>query len=280
MARLSDKLAQHAQKPAAIPGLDLTTRRDVLTELRLEQVQPDPAQPRKDLGDLTELAASIRELGVVQPIIVSVAGMDRYLILAGERRFSASKLAGREKIPAIVRTVEEHERLQLQIIENLHRKDLTPFEEAQAYQALAEQFSLTQEAIAKRLGRSQESVSETLRLLSLPSEVRNSFDEVNQESKGRITKSLLLEIVRRPEAEQSALWERARRGDLTVKKIREVRKSAVGKGISTTRAMTFRYPIHLEKVTVTVHFEDRAKADIMDVIEALQAALNAEKERI
>ena len=110
MARLSEKLALHAQRPVAPAGLDLTTRRDILTELRLEQIEPDSEQPRKELGDLSELSASIRELGVVQPIIVSVVGDDRYRILAGERRFSASRLAGLEKIPAIVRTVEEHDR--------------------------------------------------------------------------------------------------------------------------------------------------------------------------
>lgn len=279
MARLSEKLALHAQKPAAPAGLDLTTRRDVLTELRLDQIEPDPEQPRKDLGDLSELSASIRELGVVQPIIVSVVGEDRYRILAGERRFSASRLAGLEKIPAIVRTVEEHDRLQLQIIENLHRKDLTPFEEARAYQALADQFGLTQDAIAKRLGRSQESVSETLRLLSLPSEVRNSFEEANQESQGRISKSLLLEIARRPETEQAVLWEQARKGDLTVKKVRAARKVA-GEEAPTARTMTFRYPIQLEGVTVTVHFESRVKASQGDIIAALELALAAEKDRL
>ena len=279
MARLSEKLALHAQRAVAPTGLDLTTRRDVLTELRLKQIEPDPEQPRKELGDLSELSASIRELGVVQPIIVSVVGEDRYRILAGERRFSASRLAGLEKIPAIVRTVEEHDRLQLQIIENLHRKDLTPFEEARAYQALADQFGLTQEAIAKRLGRSQESVSETLRLLSLPSEVRDSFEEANQESKGRISKSLLLEIARRPEAEQAVLWEQARKGELTVKKARAARKVA-GEGTSPARTMTFRYPIHLERVTVMVHFESRAKASQEDIVEALELALAAEKDRL
>jgi ParB/RepB/Spo0J family partition protein len=280
MARLSDKLAQHAQKPAAPSGLQLVSERTVLTELLLTQIEPDPEQPRKDLGDLTELAASIRQMGVVQPIIVTVAGFDRYRVLAGERRFQAARLAGLLKVPAIVRTVEEQERLQLQIIENLHRKDLTPFEEALAYRALSDQFRLTQEDIAKRLGRSQESVNETIRLLALPEIVQTQYLDANRVTGGKITRSLLLEIVRRPEREQLALWDMARRGELTVKKARSVR-TRVGKGTVAPAAaqMFFRYPIHLEGVTITVEFE-AARATIADVVVALEAALVTERARL
>ena len=107
MARLSDKFSQHAQKigGAGASGPQIAAERDILAELPLSQIEPDPDQPRQDLGDLTELAASIRELGVVQPILVSVAGFERYRVLAGERRFSAAKLAGLAKVPAIVRSV-------------------------------------------------------------------------------------------------------------------------------------------------------------------------------
>lgn len=279
MARLSDKFSQHAQKLGTPNALQITQERDILTALPLTQIEPDPGQPRRDLGDLTELAASIRELGVVQPIIVSVAGFERYRILAGERRFSAAGIAGLATIPAIVRSVEDHERLQLQIIENLHRKDLTPFEEARAYQALADQFGLKQEEIARRLGRSQESVSEILRLLDLPPAIQENYEDANREAKGRITRSLLVEIARRPEQEREALWDQARRGELTVKKARAARLSR-GRGTPLTpREMSFRYPIHLDGVTVTVHFE-QARATREDIIEALERALDSEKARV
>lgn len=280
MARLSDKLAQHAIKPVAPNSLELVSERSVLTELLLTQIEPDPEQPRKDLGDLSELAASIRQMGVVQPIIVTVAGFDRYRVLAGERRFQAAKLAGLLKVPAIVRTVEEQERLQLQIIENLHRKDLTPFEEARAYRTLYDQFRLKQEDIAKQLGRSQESVNETMRLLDLPQTIQEEYREANQATGGKITRSLLLEIARRPVGEQTVLWDQARRGELTVKKARAVRSTAQrGKLAPPTPEMFFRYPIHLDGVKVTVEFE-KARGTITDVVEALEAALAGERARL
>lgn len=275
MARLSAKLAQHATGPNAPAALDLTLRRDVLTELALSQIEPDPDQPRKDLGDLSELAASIREMGVVQPIIVSIVGMERYRILAGERRFGAARLAGLERIPAIVRTVEEHDRLQLQILENLHRKDLTPFEEARAYQALADQFNLTQEIIARRLGRSQESVSETLRLLTLPTSIQEGFAQAQDSARGRISKSLLLEIARQPEGERGPLWERARRGELTVKSVRAERKSpARPRPEPLASPAPQRHVIRLDGVVVTLEFADGAPSP-KEIRAALKAALSS-----
>ena len=290
MARLSDKLARHAasEQGSATEGkmlpdgnetkdIGLNAPRDVLTELSLARIETDPDQPRKDLGDLSGLAASIREHGVIQPIIVTVAGYDRYRLLAGERRFSAAKLAGLTTVPVIVRSVEEQERLQLQIIENLHRKDLTPFEEAHAYESLLTQFSLKQEDIARRLGRSQETVSETLRLLDLPTEIQRDYTDANQATGGRITRSLLLEIARRPVGEQPTLWKQAREGELTVKKARAYRTSDKQMP-QTVRAERYRYPIHLEGATVTVEFA-KFRASGEEIVAALEAALASERNR-
>lgn len=267
MARLKNKLAQHALAPASQKDFSLGTERDILTRLPLARIEPDPNQPRRDLGDLDGLAASIREIGVVQPIIVSVvpdAAEERYRVLAGERRYHASVAAGKTHIPAIVRTVEDHLRLQLQIIENLHRKDLSPFEEARAYQALMDQFRETQEEVAKRVGKSQESVSETLRLLTLSEEIQTTYREANEDAGGKITRSLLVEIARRPEEEQETLWDQARRGMLTVQKARSLRR----------RSPTARHVIRLDGVTVTIEFETPPDSP-EDIRTALQNALQS-----
>ena len=159
----------------------------------MTQIEPDPDQPRRNLGDLSELAASIQELGVVQPIIVSVIAYERYRILAGERRYSAAKLAGLIRIPAIVRSVSEHRRLELQLVENLHRKDLDPFEEASSYQRLLDEFNLSHDELGRRLGKSQVSITESLRLLELPEAIRAEANQGGGEGR-KVSKSLLLEI--------------------------------------------------------------------------------------
>ena len=146
-----------------------------LKEILLEEIVPDPEQPRKtiDRENLQALAGNIKEHGVLQPIVVvenSSAGGDstRYIIVAGERRWRASKLAGLEKIPAIVRTLDAQNRLELSIIENAQREDLSAIELATAYAKLKSQFNLSDAEIAERVGKSVASVRNTLRLLNLP----------------------------------------------------------------------------------------------------------------
>ena len=245
MARLNERFAQQAKlldeaktpdqngnvsgsaeilrAPAGVAG---GGARPILTELPLTQITPDPNQPRRDLGDLSGLTDSITEMGVVQPIIVTVTGYEAYRIVAGERRYTAARAAGLTTIPAIVRSVEEQERLALQLIENLHRKDLNPFEEAHSYQRLMDEFNFTQKDIAKRLGKTQGSVSEVVRLLDLPPIIQNEYGQSFTESGGRITKSLLLEIARVPAKEQTPLWEAAKRGELTVKQVRAEKQTS------------------------------------------------------
>ncbi len=141
-----------------------------LRQIKLDQIQIDPSQPRKDFSPeaLEELAASIREHGVVQPIIVTPYS-GGYQIVAGERRYRASKMAGLDKIPALVRTLTDQHKLELSLIENLHRKDLNPMEIATAYHKLRIQFNLTVEQIAKRVGNTSKAmVANRLRLLGLP----------------------------------------------------------------------------------------------------------------
>lgn len=144
-----------------------------LKKLKLEDVIPDDNQPRRDFDKdaLSALANSIKEHGVLQPIVVTKEN-NKYKIVAGERRWRASKIAGLDKIPAIVRTLDSQNRLELSIIENAQREDLNAIELATAYAKLKNQFNMTPEDIAKKVGKSEASIQGTLRLLNLPDEVK------------------------------------------------------------------------------------------------------------
>lgn len=151
-----------------------------ITLIPTEQIIPNPQQPRSQIDDetLQELAASIVEHGIIQPLIVSIdPQQNSYVLIAGERRWRAAQLAGLSMVPVIERTVTEQGQLELALIENLQRTDLSPLEMAEAYRHLSEDFSLTHEQIAERVGKSRASVSNTLRLLNLPDQVRKSLAE-------------------------------------------------------------------------------------------------------
>ncbi len=150
-----------------------------LRQIKLSQIIADPDQPRRqfDEASIEDLAASIKEHGILQPIVVTPHGND-YQIVAGERRYRASKIAGLDKIPALVRTLTGQHKLELSLIENLQRRDLNIIETATAYMKLRDQFNLTLDEIGKRVGKkSVSTVSNTLRLLRLPLEVRTALAE-------------------------------------------------------------------------------------------------------
>jgi len=148
--------------------------RDEIEEIPLSLVSPNPFQPRRAFnpGELDELANSVKVRGVLQPILVRRLGDGGYELIAGERRWRAAKLAGLKKIPAIVRSATDAEAMEMALIENLQRKDLNPMEAARAYQRLIKEFGLTQEGVAKQLGKERSSIANTVRLLSLQLEVQ------------------------------------------------------------------------------------------------------------
>ncbi len=151
-----------------------------IQQVPIDEIQPNPQQPRSmiDQSALEELAASIVEHGIIQPLIVAEdPESGNYTLIAGERRWRAAQLAGLSMVPVIERTVTEQGQLELALIENLQRTDLTPLEMAEAYRQLSENFSLTHEKIAERVGKSRTSVTNTLRLLNLPDQVRKSLAE-------------------------------------------------------------------------------------------------------
>lgn len=143
----------------------------------LSSIKPNPYQPRKNFShqDLEDLVNSIKEHGIIQPLIVSEAADGSYEIIAGERRFRAAQIAGLPTVPVIARPVKDLDKLELSLIENIQRRDLNPIEEAFAYERLVDEFGLTHEEIAKKIGKSRSYVSNTLRLLTLPSEIQKGL---------------------------------------------------------------------------------------------------------
>lgn len=170
---------------ALIPGseeedlMSISPSHQGVIQIPITQIQPNPQQPRIKLNEetLQELAASIREHGIIQPLIVSETNNDTYTIVAGERRWRAAIIVGLTMVPVILRNVTEQEELELALIENLQREDLTPLEMADAYRSLIENFSLTHDRIAESVGKSRTSVTNTLRLLNLPQEVKSALSE-------------------------------------------------------------------------------------------------------
>ena len=199
----------------------------------IDRVDPNPEQPRQMMGDLTELKASIAEKGIIEPLVVRPRG-DRYGIIAGERRYQAAVQLGLTELPVVVRPADESESIELALIENVQRKDLTAFEEAQALQALAERFEYTHERLAKRLGRSRTTITESLSLNAMPEEVRSLCRLA-----GITSKSVLLEVVRQrsPEAMAAFIEQITRDSGATRRRARE----AAGRRGSKGRARPFVY---------------------------------------
>jgi ParB family chromosome partitioning protein len=152
------------------------TESNALLYRGIEEIIPNPSQPRKhfDESKLQELADSIREKGILEPLLVRRTDQG-YELIVGERRWRAAQKAGRKEVPLVVKEVEGREALEISLIENLQREDLNPIEEAEAFKHLIEEFSISQEDLSKRIGRDRTTITNTLRLLKLPLEVRNQL---------------------------------------------------------------------------------------------------------
>jgi ParB family chromosome partitioning protein len=171
---------------ALIPTEVREDRTSALADLPISSIRPNSFQPRKafDEETLADLTASVRELGVLQPVLVRSTGdPDQFELIAGERRWRAAKRAGLQTIPALIRDVDDASSLEQAVVENLHRQDLNPLEEAAAYQQLIEDFHLTHDELAARVGKSRAAVSNTLRLFQLPPTIQRLVAE-NQLSAG------------------------------------------------------------------------------------------------
>jgi ParB family transcriptional regulator, chromosome partitioning protein len=203
-----------------------------ITDIAVNQIRPNPRQPRQrfDAEQLEALAASIREHGVIQPILVTET-LDGYQLVAGERRLRASQLAGLERIPAVIRQVADRDQLEVALVENLQRADLGPMEAAAAYQALATEFQLTHEDIARRIGRAKSTVTNTLRLLDLDSDVQALLVD------GQITEGHARAIAALPVEVQARIAKTVVDQALSVRQVEElVRRIREPKAISATPA--------------------------------------------
>lgn len=162
---------------ALFPGENLT-KNETINQISISDIKANPYQPRKifDQSALDELSESIKEHGILQPVVVRKAGK-RFELVVGERRFRAAKLAKLTEIPAIIKELTDQQMMELAILENLQREDLTPIEEAEAYQKLMEALNLTQEQLAFRLGKSRPHIANHVRLLALPKEVRELISD-------------------------------------------------------------------------------------------------------
>ena len=251
--------------------------------LPLSSIQPHAGQPRRDVGDLAPLVASIREKGVLEPILVRALPVDagggegafsgpRFSIVAGERRFRAALEAGLYEIPVIELEVSEQEALEITLIENLQRKDLDPFEEAEGYRALGDLHGYTQETIARAVGKSRSLVAETLALLQIPAGLRETAERL-----GIRSRSLLLEVAKLGDpAKMKALLERAGRQGLTRDEVRRdtreggARKPGAGE---RRKPFVFKFKAPDRRYQLQLSFR-QSTVDRTDLIRALEQILD------
>ena len=231
----------------------------------IDLLDPNPDQPRQVMGDLSELIASISEKGVIEPLVVRQRG-DRFQIIAGERRYQASVQAGLHELPVVIREVDDTEVIELALIENLQRKDLTPFEEAEALQGLAERCGYTHQDLARRLGKSRTSITESLALTAMPDEVRNLCRLADISSKSR-----LLHIVRQETREKmTALIEKlANQGGATRQ---QVRAATASPKMGRPRHYVFAFRAPTKAFNLRLSFA-KSRVNRDEIIEALEGTL-------
>lgn len=261
---------------------DLTSREvePIGRMLPLSLIVPDPDQPRSEMGDLAELTASVREKGVLEPLLVRPQDRhggpeDTFLIVSGERRYQAALEAGLYDVPVIEMDLDDEEALEIALVENLQRKDLTPFEEAEGYQRLAEHYGYKHEQIAEAVGKSRSVVTESLALLQIPARARSVAVAL-----GVLSKSLLLEVLKasgNEEAEMVRLLEQIAGQGLTRDDLRQtarVRKeSSRARGAASRRKpYVFRFKSPDKTYNLALTFR-KSTVDREDLIEALEQIL-------
>ena len=240
----------------------------------IEDLQPNPRQPRQSLGDLSELTASIREKGVLEPLLVRKVG-NRHQIIAGERRYRAAVEAGLGEVPCVVRESSDSETMELALVENLQRKDLTPFEEADGLKALVDSYDYTHEMMAEKLGKSRTSITEALSLAAMPERVRQMCRLADIQSK-----SVLLQVVRQGSAEKmAALIERLGSEGATRADVRRLaRDESTRRARGRPRHYVFRFQPEGQGFVLSIQFKKNhvAREEILRALEATLEALHRE----
>jgi ParB family chromosome partitioning protein len=242
--------------------------------IALDQLDPNPEQPRVEIGDLNDLTASIKEKGVLEPLLVKPSRITgRWMIIAGERRWRASKAAGLRDVPCIEMEVDDRAVAEIALIENMQRKDLTAWEEADGLAALCERFGYTHEDVARKVGKSRSTVTEALSIASLPEVIREKCRRADIGAK-----SLLLQIVRQPNVESmhDILGEITTQG-LNRDGARAARRSKQDGKKSETQKTTpyiFKYAGEDGEFALEVRFRN-SEAEPRLVVEALKKALSS-----
>ena len=243
----------------------------------VEKVRPNPDQPRKFLGDLHELTESIKEKGVLEPLLVRyMPREDVYHIISGERRYHASRAAGLNEVPCIEKIADDAETLELALIENLQRKDLTAFEEAEGLYRLAEQFAYTHEDIARKIAKARSSVTETLSLRNIPESIRRVCVE-----NGIVSKSLLLQIARQPnEKKMAETLHRILQGGLTRDEARRERREEAVAG-PRAQPFIFNYQPDSEAFRLRIQFRKSSvsREELISTLRGILASLEEQDER-
>ncbi|MBV9492791.1 MAG: ParB/RepB/Spo0J family partition protein [Acidobacteria bacterium] len=256
---------------------ELTRRsgRHIGTMLPLGVVEPNAEQPRTQLGNIEELAASIREKGVLEPILVRLIAPNRYQIISGERRYRAATIAGLDEIPAIELDVDDKEQLEIALIENIQRKDLTPFEEAEGFLALQQKFGYTHEKISQVIGKSRTTITETLTINDIPDRIRAMCREA-----GISNKSVLVQVARAgDEASMETVVRAFAAGELTREDLRK-QTASKPEPKKAGRPKNFVFEVKDKALPFSLNMSFRKpnveKSEVIDALRTLLQRLEAE----
>jgi ParB family transcriptional regulator, chromosome partitioning protein len=255
-AHYVEELAQHRPTPVG-------------RMIALDKLDPNPEQPRVEIGDLDDLTASIREKGVLEPLLVKPSRLGgRWMIIAGERRWRAAREAGIREVPCIEMDVDDRAVAEIALIENMQRKDLTPWEEADGLRALCEKFGYTHEEVARKVGKSRSTVTEALSIASLPEDIRQQCRRADIAAK-----TLLLEIVRQPDEDsmRHMTEEIARRGMTRDDARAKRRAQSLTRSSAVSTPYTFRYAPPGKEFKLELRFR-RSEVDRSQVAAALREA--------
>jgi ParB family chromosome partitioning protein len=267
------------------------TQRTIGRVIAIEKISPNPEQPRTEIGDLTELTNSIKQNGVLEPLLVKPKGDGTYMIIAGERRWRASNLAGLIEVPCIEFDIDEKTIAEIALIENLQRKDLTVWEEADGLAYLSERFGYTHEEIAKKIGKSRTTVTESMAIAGLPESIRAKCFSAEITAK-----STLLEIARQfDEQTMHEFVDNIGKGNLKRDEIRRAARPAKKqKAVSTAPPIqdfredpassekngSFRYVSADQEFNLEIRFNRSGKYEKRDVLRALKEAFDNTKNQI
>lgn len=235
----------------------------------IDRLEPNPKQPRMEFGDLTELTASILEKGVLEPLLVRPSEVGgRFMIISGERRYRAAKEAGLRELPCIEMEVDDHAVAEIALIENLQRKDLTAFEEAEGLLVLIDRFGYTHEEIARKIGKARSSVTEALSIALLPTDVKEECRRADIQSK-----SLLLQVVRQPDMDaMKTLVARISEQGLSRDEARKARPQVAGAKKARPSPYVYRYAQPAREFVLEVKFR-RSAVTRQELQKAIEEAL-------